>query len=59
MTDDELVQQTAQKYLQWHGPTAAERLREFAEMATELGDSLSAEAWQDIAHAAERLACGD
>jgi hypothetical protein len=55
MTDHELVQQTALKFLQQHGSTAVDRLREFAEIAAETGDSLSAEAWQDIADAAERL----
>lgn len=55
MTDKELVQQTARQCLQWHGPSATERLRECAEIAAEMGDSDSAEAWQDIAAAAERL----
>ena len=55
MTDHELVQQTALKFLQQHRSTAVDRLREFAEIAAETGDSLSAQAWQDIANAAERL----
>ena len=56
MIDDELVERTARECLHQYGPTAIERLRESAEIAAEMGDGLSAEAWQDIADAAERLA---
>lgn len=59
MTDDEMVRQTARKCLQWDGPSAAERLRERAEIADGMGDMLSAEAWRDIADAAELLVCGE
>jgi len=42
MTNNELVDQTARKCLDRHGLTAIERLRERAEIADGIGDSLSA-----------------
>ncbi len=57
MTDDELVEQTARRCLHRHGPPVIRSLRERAEIAEGIGDMLSAEAWQDIADAAQRLVC--
>jgi hypothetical protein len=56
MIDNELVENTARGCLDRHGSTAIERLCERAEVAAGIGDILSAEAWQDIADAAQRLA---
>ena len=54
MSDDEFVEQAAREYVQRHGTNSVGILRDRAEMADELGDVLSAEAWRDIADAAER-----
>lgn len=59
MTDDELVKQTALRFLQTRGPTVTEQLRECAEIAAGMGDGFSAETWEDIAAAVERLASRD
>ena len=56
--DRELVEQVAREYVERHGQDAVSILRERANIAEELGDSLSADAWRDIADAAERLSSG-
>lgn len=53
--DEDFVEQVAREYVERHGPDAVSVLRERADMAEEVGDLLSAEAWRDIADAAERL----
>jgi len=58
MDDAEEVDRVAAKFLERHGPSVIPDLRERAEIATANGDQLSAEAWTDIADAAERLLWG-
>ena len=53
--DDDLVEQVAREYVQRHGRDSLPILRERADMAEELGDVFSAEAWREIADAAERM----
>jgi hypothetical protein len=53
--DDDLVEQVAREYVQRHGRDSLAILRERAELADEMGDVVSAEAWRDIADAAERM----
>jgi hypothetical protein len=55
MTDSELVKQTALDFLSRYGPDAVPRLLERAEADTLTGDYFSAQAWLDIAAAAERI----
>jgi hypothetical protein len=53
--DDANVEQTAREFVERHGADAPRILRERAEIAEGVEDSLGAEAWRDIADAAERL----
>jgi len=55
MSDDDDVEQVAREYLQRHGLDSPSVLRDRAEVADAIGDILSAEAWRDIADAAERI----
>jgi hypothetical protein len=54
-SDDNEVEQVAREYVQRHGPDSPSILRDFSEAADAIGDMLSAEAWRDIADAAERI----
>jgi hypothetical protein len=49
------VDQAAREAIDQHGDDAVSVLRERAEVADHLGDELSAQAWRDIADAAERM----
>jgi hypothetical protein len=51
----ETVEQVAREYVRRHGPDSVPILRERADLSDEVGDLLSAEAWRDIADAAERI----
>ena len=53
MEDRELVAQVARQFVRRHGACAVDVLRERADCCT--ADDLSAEAWLDIADAAEQL----
>jgi hypothetical protein len=55
MSDDDDVEQVAHEYVQRHGLDSSSILRDYAEVADTIGDILSAEAWRDIADAAERI----
>ena len=55
MENGEAVDQAAREAIDQHGNDAVSILRERAEVADQLGDKLSAEAWRDIADAAERM----
>ena len=55
MNDGDDVEQVAHEYVQRHGLDSPSVLRDCAEMADAIGDILSAEAWRDIADAAERI----
>jgi hypothetical protein len=55
MDDDHIVEQVARQMHERHGPDAAPRAREQAEIADGIGDPLSADAWRDIANALKRL----
>ena len=55
MDDAEDVARVAADLLERHGPSVIAELREQAEIAAANGDQLSAEAWADIADAAEGL----
>ena len=55
MENGEAVDQAAREAIDQHGNDAVSILRERAEVADQLGDKLSAEAWHDIADAAERM----
>ena len=54
MSDDD-VEQVAHEYVQRHGLDSPSILRDYADVADTIGDILSAEAWRDIADAAERI----
>jgi hypothetical protein len=58
MDDTEEVDRVAAEFLERHGPGVILDLRERAEIAAANEDQLSAEAWTDIAEAAERLLWG-
>ena len=51
----EAVEEVAREYVRRHGPDSVPILRERADLCDEVGDLLSAEAWRDIADAAERI----
>ena len=51
----EAVEHVAREYIGRHGPDSVSILRERADLSDEVGDLLSAEAWRDIADAAERM----
>jgi hypothetical protein len=53
--NSEAVDQTAREAIDQHGDNAVSMLRERAEVADQLGDELAAQAWRDIADAAERM----
>ncbi len=53
--DRDMVEQAARDYVERYGPDSVAILRERADMADELRDIMSAEAWRDIADAAERI----
>lgn len=53
--DDDLIDDVARDYVGRYGLGALALIRERAEIAREAGDFLSAQAWQDIADAAERI----
>jgi len=55
MENGEAVDQAAREAIGQYGDNAVSILRERAEVSDHLGDMLSAEAWRDIADAAERL----
>jgi hypothetical protein len=57
MDDDDLVEHVARQFVRRHGVCAVELLRERAGCCA--GDYASADAWLDIADAAERLLCCD
>ena len=54
MENGDLVEYVAADMIRRFGPSAATICRERAEIDDEVGDMLSAEAWRDIADAAER-----
>ena len=54
-SDDNDVEQVAHEYVQCHGSVSLSILRDYAELADAIGDIVSAEAWRDIADAAERI----
>jgi hypothetical protein len=58
MDDADEVDRVAGEFLASQGPSVILDLRERAEIASANGDQLSAEAWADIADAAERLLWG-
>jgi hypothetical protein len=53
--DAALVEQTARQFIRTFGSAAVEHLRAQASKAKVQHDQLSADAWEDIASAAERL----
>jgi hypothetical protein len=55
MDDADEVERVAGEFLERHGPRVILDLRERAEIAAANEDQLSAQAWTDIANAAERL----
>ena len=55
MQNGEAVERAAREAIDQHGDDAAAILRERAELADHIGDLLTAEAWRDIADAAERM----
>ena len=55
MDDNDLVEQVAREYVQRHGTDSLDVLRDLAEVADQIDDYASAEAWRDIADAAERI----
>jgi hypothetical protein len=58
MDDAIEVEGVAGEFLASHGPSVILDLRERAEIAAANGDQLSAEAWTDIADAAENFLWG-
>jgi hypothetical protein len=54
-SDNSNVEQVAREYVQRHGPDSPSILRDFAELSDAIEDIISAEAWRDIADAAERI----
>ena len=54
MENGDLVEHVAADMIRHFGASVPEICRERAEIDDELGDILSAEAWRDIADAAER-----
>ena len=57
MDDHALVEHVARQFVRRHGACAVEVLRDRADCCA--GDEVSADAWLDIADAAERLLCYD
>ena len=55
MENGEAVEAAAREAIDQHGDDAIAMLRERAELADHVGDLLGAEAWRDIADAAERM----
>jgi hypothetical protein len=55
MNDADLTRQVAGEFIERWGASAVCHLRSHAEIAASIGDSLSEEAWLDIALAAESL----
>lgn len=55
MDDKDLVDKVAAEFLKRDGPSVIAELRDYAELAAANDDQLSAEAWTDIADAAEAL----
>ncbi len=55
MENGEAVEAAAREAIDQHGDDAIAILRERAELADHVGDLLGAEAWRDIADAAERM----
>jgi hypothetical protein len=53
--DDDLIEDVAREYVGRYGLDAIRLIAERARIATEAGDFLSAQAWRDIAAAAERI----
>lgn len=53
--DQAVVQQVAREHIERFGRKAPDYLRERAEQAELIGDQLSADAWREIAEAAERM----
>jgi hypothetical protein len=53
--DGDLVEQAAREAIDQYGDGAVSVLGERAEVADHLGDLLAAEAWRDIADAAEGM----
>ncbi len=54
-SDDDHVEQVAREYVERYGADSLSILRERADLADEVKDVVSAEAWRDIADAAERI----
>lgn len=59
MSDDDLVEQAAREHLERHGLGTLRVLTDRAAMAEDVGDTLSAQTWRDIADAAERILQSD
>jgi len=57
MDDHDVVEHVARQFVRRHGAGAVDVLRERADCSA--GDCISADAWLDIADAAERLLCCD
>ena len=57
MEDADLVRAVAADYLHRLGGEAVAYLRDFQVIASEQGDCASAEAWRDIADAADLIRC--
>jgi hypothetical protein len=55
MESGEAAEAAARELIDQHGDDAVAILRERAELADHIGDLLAAEAWRDIADAAERM----
>ena len=55
MDDGEAVNQAARDAIVQHGNNAAAVLPERAEFADDMGDMLAAEAWREMADAAEQM----
>jgi len=59
MDDDQnMVDQVARQFIDQHGKSAPDILRQHADIAATQGNGLSTQAWLDIAEAAERLLRG-
>ena len=55
---DGFIEETAWEYVGLHGDRSASVLRQLAEAAERAGDVVSAQTWQAVAEAAERIFSG-